>query len=45
VKKGLSSRFDYVRDALGSEIRYDKWREYDPEDLSVSTHFACGKQA
>jgi len=32
AKNGLGSRFDYVRDALGSEIRYDKWREYDPED-------------
>ena len=32
AKNGLGSRFDYIRDALGSEIRYDTWREYDPED-------------
>src|SRR5262249_31228134 len=32
AKNGLGSRFDYIRDALGSEIRYGTWREYDPED-------------
>lgn len=29
---GLGSRVDYVRQAFGSEVLYDKWREYDPED-------------
>jgi NitT/TauT family transport system substrate-binding protein len=32
VAGGLGSRDDYVRQAFGSEVLYDKWREYDPED-------------
>ncbi|MEQ1956583.1 ABC transporter substrate-binding protein [Mesorhizobium yinganensis] len=32
VAGGLGSRDDYVRQAFGSEILYDKWRQYDPED-------------
>lgn len=32
VASGLGSRDDYVRQAFGSEVLYDKWREYDPED-------------
>ena len=32
VANGLGSREDYVRQAFGSEVLYDKWREYDPED-------------
>lgn len=32
VANGFGSRDDYLRQAFGSEILYDKWREYDPED-------------
>jgi NitT/TauT family transport system substrate-binding protein len=32
VASGLGSRDDYVRQAFGSEVLYDKWREYNPED-------------
>jgi NitT/TauT family transport system substrate-binding protein len=31
VDRGYSTRYDYALQAL-SEIRYDVWREYDPED-------------
>jgi NitT/TauT family transport system substrate-binding protein len=31
VNQGYSSRYDYALQALG-EIRYDVWRDYDPED-------------
>jgi NitT/TauT family transport system substrate-binding protein len=31
VDQGYSSRYDYALQAL-SEIRYDVWRDYDPED-------------
>jgi NitT/TauT family transport system substrate-binding protein len=31
VDRGYATRFDYALQAL-SEIRYDVWREYDPED-------------
>jgi NitT/TauT family transport system substrate-binding protein len=31
VDKGFATRYDYTLQALG-EIRYDVWREYDPED-------------
>jgi NitT/TauT family transport system substrate-binding protein len=31
VDQGYSTRYDYALQAL-SEIRYDVWREYDPED-------------
>jgi NitT/TauT family transport system substrate-binding protein len=31
VDQGYSTRYDYALQALG-EIRYDVWREYDPED-------------
>jgi NitT/TauT family transport system substrate-binding protein len=31
VDQGYASRYDYALQAL-SEIRYDVWREYDPED-------------
>lgn len=32
VEKGRGSRLDYAVQAIGSDIRYDKWRDYDPED-------------
>ncbi|MGO4833488.1 ABC transporter substrate-binding protein, partial [Rhizobiaceae sp. 2RAB30] len=32
VEKGRGSRIDYAVQAIGSDIRYDKWRDYDPED-------------
>ncbi|MDX8521503.1 ABC transporter substrate-binding protein [Mesorhizobium dulcispinae] len=32
VANGLGSRDDYIRQAFGAEVLYDKWREYDPED-------------
>jgi NitT/TauT family transport system substrate-binding protein len=32
VKIGYASRYDYTLQAIRSDIRYDKWREYDPED-------------
>lgn len=32
LASGLGSRDDYIRQAFGSEVLYDKWREYDPED-------------
>jgi NitT/TauT family transport system substrate-binding protein len=32
VNSGLVSRYDYAVHAVGSTIRYDTWREYDPED-------------
>jgi NitT/TauT family transport system substrate-binding protein len=31
VDTGYTPRYDYAFDAL-SELPYDKWREYDPED-------------
>ena len=31
VDQGYSSRYDYALQAL-SDIRYDVWRDYDPED-------------
>ena len=31
VDGGFTSRYDYALQAL-SELPYDKWREYDPED-------------
>jgi NitT/TauT family transport system substrate-binding protein len=31
VDRGWAKRYDYALDALG-EIRYDLWRDYDPED-------------
>jgi NitT/TauT family transport system substrate-binding protein len=31
VEQGYSKRYDYALEAL-SEIPYDVWREYDPED-------------
>jgi NitT/TauT family transport system substrate-binding protein len=31
VEQGYSTRYDYALQALG-EIRYDVWRDYDPED-------------
>jgi NitT/TauT family transport system substrate-binding protein len=31
VERGFASRYDYAVQAL-SEVPYDKWREYDPED-------------
>jgi len=31
VDGGFTPRYDYAREAL-SEIAYDKWRDYDPED-------------
>ena len=31
VERGFTDRYDYARQAL-SEIPYDRWREYDPED-------------
>lgn len=31
VDKGFATRYDYTLQAL-SEIRYDAWRDYDPED-------------
>src|SRR5262249_49090945 len=31
VDQGYTKRYDYALQAL-SEIRYDVWREYDPED-------------
>ena len=31
VDQGYTKRYDYALQALG-EIRYDVWREYDPED-------------
>jgi NitT/TauT family transport system substrate-binding protein len=31
VDRGYAKRYDYAMQALG-EIRYDVWREYDPED-------------
>ena len=31
VDQGYSTRYDYALQALG-EIRYDVWRDYDPED-------------
>ena len=31
VDRGYATRYDYALQAL-SEIRYDVWREYDPED-------------
>ena len=31
VDGGFTPRYDYARQAL-SELPYDKWREYDPED-------------
>ena len=31
VERGYTTRYDYALQAL-SEIRYDVWREYDPED-------------
>ena len=31
VDQGYTKRYDYVLQALG-EIRYDVWRDYDPED-------------
>jgi NitT/TauT family transport system substrate-binding protein len=31
VKNGYTTRVDYARQALG-EIRYDVWRDYDPDD-------------
>jgi NitT/TauT family transport system substrate-binding protein len=32
MANGFGSGEDYVRQAFGSEILYDKWRDYDPED-------------
>jgi NitT/TauT family transport system substrate-binding protein len=32
VASGFGSREDYIREAFGTEVLYDKWREYDPED-------------
>ena len=32
VDIGYASRYDYTLQAIRSDIRYDKWREYDPED-------------
>lgn len=32
VERGRASRLDYAVQAIGSDIRYDKWRDYDPED-------------
>ncbi|MGM4914556.1 ABC transporter substrate-binding protein [Rhizobium sp. 768_B6_N1_8] len=32
VDTGYASRYDYTLQAIRSDIRYDKWREYDPED-------------
>lgn len=31
VENGFTSRYDYAQQAL-SELPYDRWREYDPED-------------
>jgi NitT/TauT family transport system substrate-binding protein len=31
VEKGFASSYDYALQAM-SDVRYDKWREYDPED-------------
>jgi NitT/TauT family transport system substrate-binding protein len=31
VEQGYAKRYDYALQALG-EVRYDVWREYDPED-------------
>jgi NitT/TauT family transport system substrate-binding protein len=31
VDRGFTPRFDYALEAL-SELPYDKWREYEPED-------------
>ena len=31
VDRGYAKRYDYALQALG-EIRYDVWRDYDPED-------------
>ncbi len=31
VDKGLARNYDYTVDAL-KDVRYDRWREYDPED-------------
>jgi NitT/TauT family transport system substrate-binding protein len=31
IEKRLASRYDYAVDALKA-VRYDRWREYDPED-------------
>jgi NitT/TauT family transport system substrate-binding protein len=32
AENGLGSRYDLAIRAIGSDIRYDVWREYDPED-------------
>jgi NitT/TauT family transport system substrate-binding protein len=31
VERGFAARYDYALQAL-KQVRYDKWREYDPED-------------
>jgi NitT/TauT family transport system substrate-binding protein len=31
VERGFTDRYDYALQAL-SEVPYDRWREYDPED-------------
>jgi NitT/TauT family transport system substrate-binding protein len=32
AENGLGSRYDWAIRAIGSDIRYEVWREYDPED-------------
>ena len=32
VDQGYATRYDYALQALKEDIRYDVWREYDPED-------------
>jgi NitT/TauT family transport system substrate-binding protein len=32
VDNGYTTRYDYALQALSSELRYDVWRDYDPED-------------
>jgi NitT/TauT family transport system substrate-binding protein len=32
VNNGYATRYDYALQALREDIRYDVWREYDPED-------------
>ena len=34
VDGGFTARYDYALEAL-TEVLYDRWREYDPEDTPV----------
>ena len=44
VDQGYTSRYDYALQAL-SEIRYDVWRDYDPEDSApLLRATACTKR-